>query len=183
MILRLRSDDFGRITRSHTMPRATASTAAILAAARGLVAAAAPLIAERGLTLLGFAVSNIDRSAASSWSCRSRTPDSWRLDAAVDRVRRRFGTSAVTRGVLVGRDPGLEVPHLPDRKLSGDESGEKDCETADLADDGRELPGSTRAGMFELVGGVTLHAMRDVGHDRDDEEEHHNHRRGQIHPT
>lgn len=37
-------------------------------------------------------------------------------------------------------------------------------------------------GMFELVGGVTLHAMTDVGHDRDDEEEYHYHRRGQVHP-
>src|SRR5690242_1634784 len=61
VVLRLRFDDFGRATRSHTMPRATASTDVILGAARGLVAAAAPLIAERGLTLVGFAVSNIDR--------------------------------------------------------------------------------------------------------------------------
>jgi DNA polymerase-4 len=36
------------------------------------------------------------------------------VDAAVDRVRRRYGKSALTRGVLVGRDPGLEMPHLPD---------------------------------------------------------------------
>lgn len=61
VVLRLRFDDFGRATRSHTMPWATASTDVILCAARELVAAAAPLIAERGLTLIGFAVSNIDR--------------------------------------------------------------------------------------------------------------------------
>ena len=36
------------------------------------------------------------------------------VDAAVDQVRRRYGNSALTRGVLVGRDPGLEMPHLPD---------------------------------------------------------------------
>ena len=64
VVLRLRFDDFGRATRSHTMPRATASTDVILAAARGLVAAAGPLIAERGLTLVGFAVCNIDRDGA-----------------------------------------------------------------------------------------------------------------------
>jgi len=29
-------------------------------------------------------------------------------------VRRRYGNAAVTRGVLVGRDPGLEMPQLPD---------------------------------------------------------------------
>ena len=36
------------------------------------------------------------------------------IDAAVDRVRARYGNSALTRGVLIGRDTGLEVPHLPD---------------------------------------------------------------------
>ncbi|MGO9548662.1 MAG: DNA polymerase IV, partial [Mycobacterium sp.] len=36
------------------------------------------------------------------------------VDAAVDQVRRRYGKSALTRGVFVGRDPDLEVPHLPD---------------------------------------------------------------------
>ena len=41
VVLRLRFDDFTRVTRSHTLPGATASTAPLLAAARGLVAAAA----------------------------------------------------------------------------------------------------------------------------------------------
>ena len=34
VVLRLRFDDFGRVTRSHTMPRATAATDAVLATAR-----------------------------------------------------------------------------------------------------------------------------------------------------
>src|SRR4029078_8102469 len=38
VVLRLRFDDFGRVTRSHTMPRATASADVILATRRGLVA-------------------------------------------------------------------------------------------------------------------------------------------------
>ena len=62
--LRLRFNDFGRATRSHTLPWATCSTHALLGTARRLVAAAAPLIAERGLTLVGFAVSEIDRDGA-----------------------------------------------------------------------------------------------------------------------
>ena len=37
-----------------------------------------------------------------------------RIDRTVDSVRERFGTSAITRGVLVGRDPGMTVPLLPD---------------------------------------------------------------------
>ncbi|MFN8032694.1 MAG: DNA polymerase IV [Mycobacterium sp.] len=115
VVLRLRFDDFTRITRSHTMARATASTAPILAAARDLVAATQPLIAERGITLIGFAVSNIDRGGAQQLELPlDGGPDLLDLDAAVDRVRRRYGNSAVTRGVLVGRDPGLEMPQLPD---------------------------------------------------------------------
>jgi DNA polymerase-4 len=113
--LRLRFNDFGRVTRSHTLPWATCSTQTILATARQLVAAAAPLIAERGLTLVGFAVSEIDRSGAEQMMLPFSTKaDPADVDAAVDSVRRRYGKSALTRGVLVGRDPGLEVPHLPD---------------------------------------------------------------------
>lgn len=115
VVLRLRFDDFGRVTRSHTLPRATASTDAVLGAARELVAAAAPLIAERGLTLVGFAVSNIDRDGAAQLELPfGRAADPIALDAAVDEVRQRFGNASVTRGVLLGREPGLEMPMLPD---------------------------------------------------------------------
>ena len=118
VVLRLRFDDFGRVTRSHTLPLATASTDAILQAARTLVAAAAPLIAERGLTLVGFAVCNIDRDGAQQmelpFSHVDLTADSSSIDAAIDRVRGRYGNAAVTRGVLVGRNTGVEMPMLPD---------------------------------------------------------------------
>jgi DNA polymerase IV len=113
--LRLRFNDFGRATRSHTLPWATSSTQTILATARQLVAAAAPLIAERGLTLVGFAVSEIDRSGAEQMMLPFSTrAEPAAVDAAVDQIRRRYGKSALTRAVLVGRDPGLEMPHLPD---------------------------------------------------------------------
>jgi DNA polymerase-4 len=36
------------------------------------------------------------------------------LDEALDEVRRRFGSQALTRAVLLGRNPGLTVPLLPD---------------------------------------------------------------------
>ena len=97
------------------MVRATASTDVILDTARTLVAAAAPLIAEKGLTLVGFAVSNIDRDGAQQLELPfEEHADTLALDDAVDRVRSRYGNSALTRGVLLGRDPGLEMPHLPD---------------------------------------------------------------------
>ncbi len=116
VVLRMRFDDFTRVTRSHTLPRTTSSTAPLLSAARRLVAAAAPLIAERGITLIGFAVSNIDRGGAQQLELPldGRCPELLDIDAAVDRVRARYGNSAVTRGVLLGRDAALEVPLLPD---------------------------------------------------------------------
>jgi DNA polymerase-4 len=125
VVLRLRFNDFSRVTRSHTLPQATASTDAILSAARDLVAVAAPLIAERGLTLVGFAVSNIDRDGAqqlelpfdASAECRKpagSAADLLAIDSAMDEVRQRFGNASVMRGVLLGRDPGLEMPMLPD---------------------------------------------------------------------
>lgn len=115
VVLRLRFEDFSRATRSRTLPWATSSTRPLLKAARQLVADAAPLIAERGLTLVGFAVSGIDRSGAQQLTLPF-DGDGGRLeiDAAIDEVRRRYGKSALTPAVLVGRDPGLEMPHLPD---------------------------------------------------------------------
>lgn len=36
------------------------------------------------------------------------------MDGAVDDVRDRFGSSAITRAVLLGRDPGVSAPLPPD---------------------------------------------------------------------
>jgi DNA polymerase IV len=117
VVLRLRFDDFSRATRSRTLPWATSSTQPILTAARLLVASAAPLIAQRGLTLVGFAVSGLDRSGAQQLMLPfggAQPPALDEIDQAIDQIRRRYGKSALTRAVLVGRDPGLEMPHLPD---------------------------------------------------------------------
>jgi DNA polymerase-4 len=115
VVLRLRFDDFSRVTRSRTLPWATSSTQPILAAARQLVGGAAPLIAERGLTLVGFAVSGIDRSGAQQLTLPfGAEAGRLEIDEAIDRVRSRYGKSALTPAVLVGRDHGVEMPHLPD---------------------------------------------------------------------
>jgi DNA polymerase-4 len=60
VVLRLRFDDYSRVTRSRTMVGATADTQTILATARGLLAAAMPIIERQGLTLVGVAVSSLD---------------------------------------------------------------------------------------------------------------------------
>ncbi len=114
VVLRLRFDDFSRATRSQTMPRATAQTETILRTVRELLAAASPLIARRGLTLVGVAVANFDDDGAVQLMLPIDRYDGEALDAALDAVRARFGATAITRAVLLGRDPGLTMPFLPD---------------------------------------------------------------------
>jgi DNA polymerase IV len=114
VVLRLRFDDFSRATRSHTLPWATAETWMILATARGLLATAGPLIERQGLTLVGVAVANLDDDSAVQLTLPFHRASGDALDAALDEVRARFGRTAVTRAVLLGRDQGLTVPLLPD---------------------------------------------------------------------
>jgi DNA polymerase-4 len=114
VVLRLRFDDFTRATRSHTLPRPTAQSWTILATAGWLLSTVEPLVAERGLTLVGLSVADLYDDGALQLALpydRRASPD---LDAAVDSVRDRFGHTALTRGVLVGRRPGLSMPLLPD---------------------------------------------------------------------
>jgi DNA polymerase-4 len=112
--LRLRFDDFSRATRSHTLLEATAQTQTILATARGLLATATPMIASRGITLLGVALGNLEDGRAIQLALPLEHTRASALDAAVDDIRDRFGSTAITRAVLVGRDQGLTVPLLPD---------------------------------------------------------------------
>ena len=112
VVLRMRFDDFSRATRSFTMPEATDQTPTILQTANGLLKASMPLVERRGLTLIGIALTNLsDAGAVQLVLPFDRTRD---LDAVVDQVRDRFGSKAITRAVLVGRDPGIWVPLLPD---------------------------------------------------------------------
>jgi DNA polymerase IV len=114
VVLRLRFDDFTRATRSHTMPRATAETRAILATARDLLAGASPLIERQGITLVGVAITNLDRADAVQLPLPFDGFDAAALDCALDQVREKFGRTAVSRAVLLGRDEGFSVPLLPD---------------------------------------------------------------------
>jgi DNA polymerase IV len=112
VVLRLRFADFTRATRSHTLNEATAHTQTILVTARELLVAAMPLIERQGITLLGVALGNLEDDDAVQLALpldRRRA-----LDATLDDVRDRFGSTAITRAVLVGRDEGFSVPLLPD---------------------------------------------------------------------
>lgn len=113
VILRLRFGDFTRATRSHTLSRPTDETWVVLVTARWLLTTAMPLIERRGLTLVGLTVADLENAD----SVQLRLPldgHSSALDAALDMVRERFGTNAVTRAVLLGRDEGWSPPLLPD---------------------------------------------------------------------
>jgi DNA polymerase-4 len=114
VVLRLRFDDYSRATRSHTLVCTTAQTQTVLTAVRGLLSAARPMIEQQGLTLIGVAVGNLENEDAIQLALPFERRSSAALDAALDEVRDRFGTAAITRAVLLGRDEGLVVPLLPD---------------------------------------------------------------------
>ena len=72
------------------------------------------LIRQRGITLVGVAVSNLADDNAVQLALPFGRGRGRRLDAALDDLRARFGTEAVTRAVHLGRDLGPEMPVLPD---------------------------------------------------------------------
>jgi DNA polymerase IV len=114
VVLRLRFADFSRATRSHTLPHATAETQIILVTARVLLTAATPMIERQGITLVGVAIANLSNDDHTQLALPFDRHSGGALDAALDEVRARFGSNAVTRAVLLGRDQGMTVPLLPD---------------------------------------------------------------------
>jgi DNA polymerase-4 len=85
----------------------------LLDASRRLLADARPLIEQRGATLVGISLTNLEHADR----IQLTLDEDWRphaLDAALDEVRNRYGSRAVTRAVLVGRDQGVSMPLLPD---------------------------------------------------------------------
>jgi DNA polymerase-4 len=114
VMLRMRFDDFTRATRSYTLNEATARTGVILATARALLAASMPVIRRQGLTLLGISLGNLQDRRLVQLALPFDGQRAVALDVALDDVRDRFGSSAITRAVLLGRDQGWSVPLLPD---------------------------------------------------------------------
>ena len=96
VVLRLRFDDFSRATRSHTLPQATAQTQVILATARWLLWTAMPMIERRGVTLVGLALAGLDDDDAVQLGLPFGRYRAAGLDAALDEIRDRHGSAAVT---------------------------------------------------------------------------------------
>ena len=114
VVLRLRFGDFTRATRSHTLPRPTDRTDAFLAALRALLTVALPTIDRLGITLLGVTLANLDNGAVLQLELPFRSGQPSLMDEAVDDIRERWGTDALTRAALLGRGLGESVPLLPD---------------------------------------------------------------------
>ncbi|MFD1048796.1 hypothetical protein ACFQ1S_26315 [Kibdelosporangium lantanae] len=98
----------------HTLPQPTASTEEVLVALRSLVDRAMPLIDDQGLTLLGISVGNLDDADSAQLMLPFDEGVRSALDGVLDSVHEKFGSTAMTRAVLLGRDPGIEMPMLPD---------------------------------------------------------------------
>lgn len=115
--LRLRFGDYTRASRSRSLTQATAATETVLRTARGLFCEARPLVAERGLTLLGLTFTNLGHvrdGVQLALALEGGRPAT--LDEVIDQVRERYGPQAVTRATLlrVGRDlaPALSPDEL-----------------------------------------------------------------------
>jgi DNA polymerase-4 len=114
VVLRLRFADFSRATRSHTLADATFDTRVIMAEARALLTAAIPTIEQKGITLVGVALTNLEDAGAVQLTLPFGREREQALDTTIDDIRERFGTGAITRAVLVGRESAPTVPLLPD---------------------------------------------------------------------
>lgn len=114
VVLRLRFDDFSRATRSRSLVEPTDRTDIIMSSARGLLTDAMPLIGERGCTLVGLSLTNLDNHDAVQLTLPFDDRHAIELDTAMDSLRDRFGRDAVTRAVLIGRHHGDDAPMLPD---------------------------------------------------------------------
>jgi DNA polymerase-4 len=95
--LRMRFGDYSRATRSRTLHAPTAETRAIRHAARELLGASRAAIARRGLTMVGVTVTNVEPDGGGVQLSLPLGPRSRELDAALDELRRRYGSGAITR--------------------------------------------------------------------------------------
>lgn len=116
VVLRLRFGDFTKATRSRTLRTPTDRTGLLLEIARGLLTAALPEIAERGITLIGISLAQLGHADAVPPELPIEWEDGSRLDAVLDAVRERYGAASVARATQLGRDPGWSTPVLPEHE-------------------------------------------------------------------
>jgi DNA polymerase-4 len=109
--LKLRHDDFRTVTRRHTLETATDLDAEIYEAARALFREAFEEVRRRnrGVRLIGVAATNLGVAAEADLFESAGRQRLRELSVAVDKVRGKYGFSAVTSGsVLRARRRGRE---------------------------------------------------------------------------
>jgi DNA polymerase-4 len=114
--VRMRFDDFSRATRARSLPHPTAATEPIRDLALAIQRDAAEMIEQRGLTLIGLSIGNLENvgDATEQLLLPFGRKDQSGLDEIVDGLRDRFGHAALMRASLLGRSSNFEVPRLPD---------------------------------------------------------------------
>ncbi len=110
VVLRLRFGDFASATRSRTLTDPTAETTALATVAAALLEQQRTVIAQRGLTLVGVALTNLCDPVGVQLVLPLQ--GAGELDAALDRVKDRFGAGALTRGSLIGQRLEESLPIL-----------------------------------------------------------------------
>lgn len=116
VVVRVRYGDYTTATRSRTLGAPTDRTEVLLGVAHTLLTSVAPQISERGVTLIGVSLASLVRAGEVQPELPLEWHDGARIDSALDAVRNRFGADAVTRAALMGRDPGLRAPQLPEHE-------------------------------------------------------------------
>lgn len=120
VVLRLRFGDFAKATRSRSLGAPTDRSARLLTVARMLLVAAQSEIAERGITLIGISLSQLDHADRVQPELPldelGFSDDGERLDTVLDAVRDRYGAASVARAAQLGRDPGWSAPLLPEHE-------------------------------------------------------------------
>ncbi len=113
--IKIRYSDFETITRSQTLPEATNTTQLLGEVATSLLHANAREI-ERGIRLLGMGVSQLKVSDYRQLSLFDQTDEqrSKSMDVAVDTIRDKFGSTALTRGTNL--EHKIHVRPDPDHK-------------------------------------------------------------------
>ena len=62
--------------------------------------------------MIGLTIANLDDDDAVQLTLPFHQRDP--VDAVLDDVKDKYGSTAITRAVLLGRDEGLTMPQLPD---------------------------------------------------------------------
>ena len=105
VVLRLRFGDYAKATRSRTLGSPTDRTEVLLGVAQQLLAGVDGDIADRGITLIGISLAQLDRANTVQPELPIDWNDEERLDTALDAVRDHFGATAVTRAALIRAIP------------------------------------------------------------------------------